>query len=213
MENGTHQIIGLIIAATVILASSANAQGSAPEISFSVTRDGEFIKTDARVDLPVAPSLAWSVLTDYERYPHFISSMSDSKIASRSPEGLVVEQKGELSFLFFSQGIEVRLLVSEFPPNVIESRAIGGDFRVMTGHYELLRVEKGVRLTFSGRLVSKFALPPVFGLSIVHYLLLRNFREMVDEMLRRDSAARREDLKAIASSGEPLPVEAAVRRQ
>jgi hypothetical protein len=39
--------------------------------------------------------------------------------------------------------------------------------------------------------VPKFSLPPLFGLSIARYILLRNFREMVDEILRRDAEARR----------------------
>ncbi len=183
----------------------AYGQSNSPDISFSVTRDGEFIHTDARVDLPVAPDLAWAVLTDYERYPRFISSMRESKIVSRSPDGLVVEQKGRFSILFFSQEIETRLLVSEFPPDVIESRAIEGDFRVMTGRYELSQLGNNVRLSYSGRLVPKFSLPPVFGLSIVRYILLRNFREMVEEILRRDAVGRRAD-----RSGFPFPSNASV---
>ncbi len=183
----------------------AYGQSNSPEISFSVARDGEFIQTDARVDLPVAPDLAWAVLTDYERYPRFISSMRESKIVSRSPDGLVVEQKGRFSILFFSQEIETRLLVSEFPPDVIESRAIEGDFRVMTGRYELSQLGNNVRLSYSGRLVPKFSLPPVFGLSIVRYILLRNFREMVEEILRRDAVGRRAD-----RSGFPFPSNASV---
>lgn len=110
------RLIRLIIAFMALLANLAYDQSKSPEISFSVTREAEFIKTEARVDLPVAPALVWAVLTDYERYPRFISSMRESKIVSRSPDGLVVEQKGRVSFLFFSQAIEARMLVSEFPP-------------------------------------------------------------------------------------------------
>ena len=155
-----------------------------------MTREGDFIETEARVDLSVPPALVWSVLTDYEHYPDFISSMRESKVLSRGPDGVIVEQKGSFSILFFSQAIEVRLLVSEFPPNAIESRAIAGDFRVLRGRYELKVVGDRVRLSYSGRLQSEFSLPPIFGSSIVRYLILRNFREMVGEMLRRDAANR-----------------------
>jgi len=174
----------------VLLANLAYGQSNTPEISFSVTRAGELIQTDARVDLPVVPAVAWGVLTDYEHYPHFISSMRESKVVSRSPEGLVVEQKGSFSFLFFSQDIEIRLLVSEFPPNAIESRAINGDFRVMSGRYELLQSGNKVRVSYSGRMTPNFGVPPIIGTSIVRYILLKNFREMVAEILRRDAAAR-----------------------
>lgn len=165
------------------------AQSPLPEISFVVTQEGELIQTEASVDLPVALDQAWTVLTDYERYPRFISGMDESKIVSRGPDGLVVEQKGRLSFLFFSQEIEARILVSERPPYTIDSRAIEGDFRVMTGHYELLQISNKVRLSYSGRLVPKFELPPIVGLSIVRHVLLRHFREMLDEIIRRDAVS------------------------
>ena len=42
------------------------AQSAAPELSFSATREGEFVNVSASVDLPVDRDLAWSVLTDYE---------------------------------------------------------------------------------------------------------------------------------------------------
>jgi hypothetical protein len=176
-------MISRMIAVMVLLANLAHAQSHAPDISFLVTREGEIILTDARVDLPV--------ITDYEGYPRFISSMHESKVISRSPEGSVVEQKGHFSFMFFSQGIEARLVVSEFPPDLIVTRAIEGDFLVMNGRYELRQIGNHARLSYSGRLVPKFSLPPLFGLSIVRYILLRNFREMVDEILRRDAEVHR----------------------
>ena len=184
-------IICLLIAVMMMLGGSAYGQSDNPEITFSVTREGEAILTEAHVDLPVSPSVVWAVLTDYEQYPHFISTMRESKIVVRSPEGVVVEQKGRFDFLFFSQAIEARLLVSESPPSVIVARAIEGNFRVMDGRYELRPVGDGVRLSYSGRLVPAFGLPPIIGTSIVRYALLRNFREMVGEMLRRYAATQR----------------------
>lgn len=184
-------MISRMIAVMVLLANLAHAQSHTPEISFLVTREGEFVLTDARADLPVSSALVWAVITDYEGYPRFISSMHESKVISRSPEGSVVEQKGHFGFMFFSRGIEARLVVSEFPPDLIVTRAIEGDFEVMNGRYELRQLGNSTRLSYSGRLVPKFSLPPLFGLSIARFILLRNFREMVDEILRRDAEARR----------------------
>ena len=174
----------------MFLANLAYGQSNSPDISFVVSREGESIQTEARVDLAVAPALVWAVLTDYERYPRFISSMRESRIVSHRSEGLVVEQKGSFSFLFFSQDIETRILVSESPPSLIESRVLDGDFKIMTGRYELLPLGNTVRLSFSGRLIPKFSLPPVFGMSIARSILFRNFKEMVTEVLRRDADTR-----------------------
>ncbi len=190
MRRSCHNIIGLILAATVFLANVAYGEISGPDFSFVVTREGGSIRTEARVDLAVAPALVWAVLTEYERYPRFISSMRDSRIVSRNLGGLVVEQKGRFSFLFFSQDIEARMLVSEFPPNIIESSVLEGNFKVMNGRYELLQVGDNTRISFSGRLIPKFSLPPVFGKSIVRSVLLRNFNELIAEILRRDAETR-----------------------
>lgn len=116
--------------------------------------------------------------------------MRESKVMSRGPAGTVVEQKGSFGFLFFSQEIEARMLVAEFPPNSIVARSVGGSFRELLGRYELLPVGAGVRLSYTGRLVPEFGLPPLIGMSIVHYALKKNFTEMVDEIRRRDALAR-----------------------
>jgi ribosome-associated toxin RatA of RatAB toxin-antitoxin module len=179
--------LGAAIIASLFLAGIACAQPS-PDIRFSVVREDDVVVIEARVDLPVPAELVWSVLTDYEHYPDFITSMREARIVSRGPQGVVVDTYGSFSILFFSQPVAVRLLVTEFPPSAIETVALAGDFRFMRGRYELKRLGNGVRLSYTGRLQPDFSLPPIFGTNIVHYLLFRNFRELVDEILRRGAA-------------------------
>ncbi|MBE0627582.1 MAG: SRPBCC family protein [Burkholderiales bacterium] len=183
-------VTGVFLSLVVSAAGAAYGQTASSEIDFSATREGEFIVAEARVDLAAAPALAWAVLTDYEAYPRFISTMRVSKVVSRDRTGTVVDQKGSFGFLFFSQEIEARMLVAEFPPSSIVARSVGGSFRELLGRYELLPVGGGVRLSYTGRLVPEFSLPPLIGMSIVHYALKKNFTEMVDEIRRRDALAR-----------------------
>jgi len=180
-----HSALFVILVATAFLTPLAQGQEDNPPIDFSVIRTGELVQTEARVDLPVTQEIAWDVLTDYEHYPRFIASMRRSKIVSRSPQGLMVEQQGRFGFLFISQDVNVHLLVSESPKTIVEAHVVDGDLRVMDGRYELIPVGSHVRLSYSGRLVPNFTLPPIFGLSIVRHILFRNFKEMVDEILRR----------------------------
>ena len=187
-----HSALFVILVATAFLTPLAQGQEDDPPIDFSVIRTGELVQTEARVDLPVTQEIAWDVLTDYEHYPRFIASMRRSKIVSRSPQGLMVEQQGRFGFLFISQDVNVHLLVSESPKTIVEAHVVDGDLRVMDGRYELIPVGSHVRLSYSGRLVPNFTLPPIFGLSIVRHILFRNFKEMVDEILRRGAEASAE---------------------
>jgi len=190
LTNNRAAILFLLLAS--LACNVTRAQTSSPEIiSFTATREGEFVFAEALVDLPVARAVAWAVLTDYEGYPRFISTMRESRILSRHPGGVVVQQKGVFGFLFFTQDIEATLLVSEQQPTSIVARAIEGSFRFMRGRYELQPSARGTRLTYSGRFLPEFDLPPLIGMSIVHHALQRNFTEMVEEIVRRDAASRR----------------------
>jgi ribosome-associated toxin RatA of RatAB toxin-antitoxin module len=152
---------------------------------FRATRDGEVVSVSAAAELPVDAAVAWSVLTDYESYPRFISGMSRSAVIARNAEGVVLEQKSELGALFFVQRVEVRLAVVEAPPRSIASRAIDGSFRDLTGRYELEPVPGGVRVSYSGRWVPAFYLPPLVGMAVVRHSLEKHFSEMMAEIQRR----------------------------
>ncbi|MFM9971353.1 MAG: SRPBCC family protein [Burkholderiales bacterium] len=181
----------VVFLVSVLLSGVARGQVGLPEIGFAVTREGEFIAVEARVDLQVLPGMAWSVLTDYEKYPSFISTLRESKIVSRGPEGLVVDQRGSFGFLFFSQDIEARLVIQETLPTQVVARSAGGSFREMRGRYELQPFANGTRLLYSGRFLPEFRLPPIVGLGVVHYAMQKTFTEMIEEILRRDTSARR----------------------
>jgi ribosome-associated toxin RatA of RatAB toxin-antitoxin module len=184
-------VAGLAYALFAMIAAQAHGQVVAHDLMFTARRDGEFIVVEARVDLRASPETVWAALTDYEKYPAFISTMRESKILSRGPEGVVVNQKGNFGFLFFSQEIETRLVVQESPPGLIVARSVQGSFRDMRGRYELQPQSGGTRLLYSGRFHPEFSLPPIVGTSVVHYAMQRNFTEMLDEIMRRDALARR----------------------
>ena len=167
------------------LVSAGHGTGFAQEVSIETTRQGDYIVIDASVDLQTDVRIVWQVLTDYDRLAQFIPDLKSSRVVERNAEGAVVEQLGEYSFLFFSQPIEVRLQVVETPPHRIVSRAIAGSFREMTGSYDLSPVSGGVRLRYAGRMQPKFDLPPFFGMVAARAASEKQFRGMVDEIIRR----------------------------
>ena len=58
----------------------------------------------------------------------------------------------------------------------------------MDGSYTLETLADGrVRLSYSGRLVPAFTIPPLLGKAVVRQLLTRQFKALVDEILRREA--------------------------
>jgi ribosome-associated toxin RatA of RatAB toxin-antitoxin module len=185
-----------LILMLMLAARSVNADDRAPDpiTRFVLTQEGDAVQVQAEAELPARTRAAWSVLTDYEGYPRFISSMNTSRLLSRDADSVIVAQRGRFSFLLFSRDIKIRKRVQESPPDTLDSEAIDGDFRVLTERYTLSQRGKLLHITYSGRLIPKFELPSLFGLSVLRHVLQRNFREVLDEIQRRESQLAPEPL-------------------
>lgn len=180
-------------AAAILIAACAAVQSVPPataqEIWIDSEREGDFITFSASADLKVDQKIAWQVLSDYDHLADFIPDMKSSHIVLRTSDGAMVEQKGEFSFLFFHQPIDVVLAVYEEPQRRIIARAVSGNLRDMEGRYELLASDHGVRLSYFGRFTPDFYVPPLVGMPIVRNLMAKRFRAMVAEIVRRDALA------------------------
>jgi len=181
--------------AAFLIAALAAAQGLpqralAQEVSFEAARQGEFITVSASAKLHADQRVVWEVLSDYDHLAEFIPGLSSSRVLQRSPDRILVEQKGEIGFLIFRQPVDVTFAVLEQPPRRIVSRGVSGDLKEMESRYELQASEDGVRLSYSGRFIPAFAVPPLIGMPIVRSLLERRFRAMVEEIQRREALAR-----------------------
>jgi ribosome-associated toxin RatA of RatAB toxin-antitoxin module len=164
---------------------------TAEDLSVQVERRGERVEVRARALLAAPAALVWEVLTDYEHLPRFIPGLAKSAVRSRDGGRLLVEQSGEARFLIFSFPIEVRLEVTERPPQWISSRAVAGNVRRMTGRYEIEPdAERGtVLLRYSGEIEPDFELPPLLGVAALRSTVIEQFTAMVAEIERRAAGA------------------------
>ncbi len=190
-RHGAFLIIACAAAAALLPPQPAAAQ----EVSVETVREGEFIKVSATAQMQVDRRTAWDVLSDYDHLAEFIPDMLSSRIVLRNADGVLVEQKGEIGFLFFRQPLEVTLAVFEQPPRRIVARGVAGNVREMEARYELQSSQDGVKLSYFGRFIPEFFLPPIVGMAIVRSSMERKFRAMVDEILRRDALARNKSEK------------------
>jgi len=187
LHGRTSVLIGAFaLAAAHSLPGGAGAQ----ELAIEIERQGEFITVTASARMQVDARIAWEVLSNYDRLAQFIPDMKSSRVVSRSGDRILVEQKGEISFFFYRQPVDVMLEVREQPQRRIVARRIDGNIRDLETRYELEASEAGVRLDYTGRFTPDFYLPPLIGMPIMRRIVERRFRAMVDEIVRRDALAR-----------------------
>ena len=197
-------LAGLLVPAVGALAQErASDPPDEARVASEVSREGEFFLVRVRADIAVTRALAWAVLTDYERYSEFIPEVDSSRIVSRAGNGVVLDQKGRMSFLFFSQPVDVRLAVVETPPSQVASRVLSGNLREFSGRYVISETSGGVRIEHSARFVPEFDLPPLLGPIVVRTVLERNFTSLLQEMQRR--AALRTPAGAASTPGRAAP--------
>ncbi len=176
-------------AVVLLLMVVGTASGASPDrVTVEARREGDAVIVEARALLHADLEIAWDVLTDYDRYAEFIPDLKSSHILARSGSTVIVEQKGQAGFFLFRFPMEVTLSVSEEPRSSITSRAIAGTFREMTGRYTLMRDGDGLRLTYSGRMVPDFILPPLIGTAAVKAAVQKQFGALVKQMQTRAAA-------------------------
>lgn len=180
-------------AAVVILAWAlcVPVTATAQQISIETAAEGDAVTVTASAQMQVEPRTVWSVISDYDHLAEFIPDMRSSRATWRFGDQLLVEQTGVFGILFFQQHVEVKLMVVEYPPRRIVAHAVGGNLKEMDGRYELESLPAGtIRLSYFGRLVPDFPVPPIVGNIMVRRLLSRQFSAMVKEIVRRDALAQ-----------------------
>ncbi|PYQ50628.1 MAG: hypothetical protein DMF78_15240 [Acidobacteria bacterium] len=134
-------------------------------------------------------SVAWAVLTDYDRVPSFVSSMRSSR-AQREPSGrLLVAQEAVGHAGPFSRTMQVVLEVTEQAPDRIAFKDVcGGSFHSYAGSWTIEPERAGVRVTYVLEARPRSS-PPLFAKSIMTSNARALLEEVRLEMLRRGRTA------------------------
>ncbi|MBU1361727.1 MAG: SRPBCC family protein [Gammaproteobacteria bacterium] len=163
---------------------------SAQQLEVESSPQDDAITVRASADLKVEPAAVWAVITDYDHLADFIPDMVRSHVIGRVGDRIVVRQQGEFRFLLFRQSIDVKLMVVESPQREVVARAVDGNLKVMEGRYTLSTLAGGgVRLSYAGRLVPDFSVPPIIGRLVLRNELEKQFAAVVKEIRRRDALA------------------------
>lgn len=173
------------------LALCAQVGAQAQQISVETSGEGSLITVTATAEMQVDSRTAWNVISDYDHLAEFIPEMRSSRVIERDGDKVLIEQAGLFTFLVFKQPVEVKLALVESPPRGIVARVVSGNLKQMDGRYTLEDLPAGkVRLSYAGRVVPDFFVPPIIGKVIVRSVLTKQFTALVKEILRRDALAK-----------------------
>ncbi|GBG00799.1 hypothetical protein AZSI13_01260 [Azospira sp. I13] len=168
----------------------AMAQSEEPlvdENSIQVRRQGEVWIVEARFTAPVAPGLAWAVLTDFDNMARIVSNLNASRVVSRQGNVLQVEQKGRARFGLFSVAFESLREITLTPRRRIQARGLSGSAKQFESDMTLAAEGEGTVFTYRVEMVPDFWLPSLLGPSLLRHEMAEQFSALVAEMQRRST--------------------------
>jgi len=165
---------------------AATAMLAAPSVSVTSAQSAYRIEGSFGVDTEA--SVAWAVLTDYDRVPSFVSSMRSST-AQRESGRLLVTQEAVGRAGPFSRTMHVVLEVTERAPERIAFHDVGGgSFYSYAGSWTISPEGTGVRVTYVLDARPRSS-PPLFAKSIMSSNARSLLEQVRLEMLRRGHVA------------------------
>ena len=160
---------------------------AADGVSVDTARHGAAVEVRARALVNATHATVWGTVTDYERLATFVPGMRSSRILGRRDGGLIVEQRGETRFLVFTYPVDVQLLATARPPDLVEVHLLGGTLKRLDGAYRLQPDGQGrVALLWTG-LIEPDSLPPLLGELVMRATIEAQFTGMVREIERREA--------------------------
>ena len=176
----------------LMLPAAWNAR-AAEDISVESIRRDDALEVVCRATIDAPLDLVWQTLTDYDHLADFIPGMRSSQVVERRGSTVVVEQIGEVRFLFITYPIEVTLASTGRPPYTLEVSVVKGNLKRLDGAYRIEPQGPGrVLLTWNGT-IEALLMPPLIGEMLMRSNVEDQFRGMVREIDRREALRREKE--------------------
>lgn len=168
------------------LASPA-ASAVEPAITVTVGRSDDGFVVDALIDVAVPLRTAWDVLTDFERMPAVLTSLTSSRVVKRDGQTLTVRQEGRARYGLLAFSFESEREIRLEPMTRILVRQLSGTAKQMHSESRLTAGENGTRVVYRAGIVPDSVLARLFGDSFIRHEVAEQFRALAAEMVKRES--------------------------
>jgi hypothetical protein len=154
------------------------------EAQVQVESNATALLVQARIDTTADSATAWSVLTDYNRWPEFIPDLLVSRVISRPGDPLQLEQRGRIPSMPNFPVVMI-LQVEETPNERIRFYRTAGNVLAFAGEWLIEGKSPQVRLVYRAVVTPGFPVPPQVSKEIFRSDAKVRMEAMAQEMARR----------------------------
>lgn len=177
--------IALLLAAPL----ASHAAPADDGIQVKVERHGESVTVHAQLSVPVDARQAYTVLTDYDHMKQFLPDLDESRILSRTKDGLLVRQAGKVRFGWFAVPFEYVRRIELTPDTRLVSHIVSGSVKKGDVTTTLTTSNGRTLITYDSEAAMGVWLPFGIGNGAIADHLRQDLDSMRAEMLRRKAAA------------------------
>jgi hypothetical protein len=176
--------VGLLL--TVLLfAGNPSIAADSPIRSIDVTYDGETYVLNAVMFAPVAQSVAWDVLTDFDHMAQWVPNVAESKVLTRQDMSVTIEQRGVAKYGLATFPYTTERKIEMKPLDAIKSTQLKGSMRRVESMMLLEQDGKGTRLNYHLEIVPSALANALLSKRFLEREITEQFGAIVGEMQRR----------------------------
>jgi carbon monoxide dehydrogenase subunit G len=187
----TRRVLCLSLPLALLLAAppGSHAAPADDDIQVKVERHGESVTVHAQLSVPVDARQAFAVLTDYDHMKQFLPDLDESRILSRTRDGLLVRQAGKVRFGWFAMPFEYVRRIELTPDTRLVSHIVSGSVKKGDVTTTLTTSNGRTLITYDSEAAMGVWLPFGIGNGAIAAHLRQDLDSMRAEMLRRRAAA------------------------
>ncbi len=167
------------------------AATQAAETPINVRQEGNILTVEGNIATPVNRLTAWTVLTDYTRFPEFVPGIYSNRILEQRNNSKLIEQRGMIANSQFQMPYQGVMQVEERKrdgvPEGMNILFISGVLKDVQGEWNI-KSDKPLELTYRMRMdLTKTPFPPPMAASLVE----QQVRTWVDAFSRELKVVKR----------------------
>lgn len=174
-----------VFVALLVLAGNATMAAESPIRKLDVAFEGDVYIVNAVFVAPAPPTVAWDVLTDFDKLQGWVPNVAESKVLKRDDASVTVEQRGVAKYGAASFPYVTERRIELKPPANLKTAQIKGSMRRVESTIKLEPEGKSTLIIYHLEIVPSVLAGAVMSKKFVEHEVGEQFTAIVGEMTRR----------------------------